>query len=151
MPRGGRRPGAGRPKGSKEKHTLERELARKQLQDRLLAQLAPITEVYIARARGVFALMVPTELGLQRVHDEAAGVKLMTDPANRRGHDYFLVEFTAPDSKVLLDLIARIDGKPTERVEVSGPAGEPVQIHHHYAPLPGVKPAKPAKAAHVAR
>ena len=51
MPNGGRRPGAGRPKGSKAKHTIEGEAYRAALIAAVLKEKAPLIEALIAKAR----------------------------------------------------------------------------------------------------
>lgn len=148
MARGGARPGAGKPKGYKHKHTLEKEAVRKAFHALLLERAIPIATRYVARAEGVMVMMVPTETGHERVRSESQIVELMSNPDLKNGVDYFLVEAVAPDSRVILDFVARLDGKPTERVEVSGPGGDPITVHHHYAlPAPAKPKGKPVHAA----
>jgi hypothetical protein len=53
MPRGGKRPGAGRPKGSKEKQTLAKEAAREVLRQILTAQMEPVAHALVSRCKGV--------------------------------------------------------------------------------------------------
>lgn len=50
MPNGGRRPGAGRPKGSKAKHTIEGEAYRAALIAAVLKEKAPLIRALIDRA-----------------------------------------------------------------------------------------------------
>jgi hypothetical protein len=126
MPRGGARAGAGKPKGYKHKHTLEREAIRKAFAELLHQKALPIAARYFARAEGVFVMMIPTETGHERVRSEKQIIRLMSDPDLKNGRDYFLIEAVAPDAKVLLDFMARFDGKPTERVEIVTP--EPIRV-----------------------
>lgn len=135
----------GRPKGSKDPHTLERELARHELQRRIIARRGPLFNAYLERAEGVFVMIENTEAGPQRVTDARRIEQLLTDPALKNGKQFFFVEASSPDARILLDVIARLDGKPTERIEVTGPGGEPVQVHHHYA-----TPAAAKKGSHAA-
>lgn len=58
MPRGGKRPGAGRPKGSKEQGTLDKELARAHLRELVTAKMTPLVEAQIANAMGIKYLVV---------------------------------------------------------------------------------------------
>lgn len=51
MPRGGRQPGAGRPKGSKGTHTIKAEQAREYFQKRLESELEPIIDKQIEQAK----------------------------------------------------------------------------------------------------
>jgi hypothetical protein len=52
MPNGGRRPGAGRPKGSKAKHTIQGEAYRAALISAVLKEKAPLIQALIAKAIG---------------------------------------------------------------------------------------------------
>jgi len=123
----------GRPKGSKDPHTLERELARKALQDRIVSEIGPLSDVYLARAKGVFVMIEITDAGPQRVHDPARITQLLSDRSKHNGKEFFFIEGTSPDAKILLDVIARLDGKPAERLELSGPNAGPLHVHHHFA------------------
>lgn len=58
MPRGGARPGAGKPKGYKHAHTLEKEAARKHILNRILQELDPLIDVQIALAKSGDARML---------------------------------------------------------------------------------------------
>lgn len=51
MARGGKRPGAGRPKDSKEKQTLVKEQALLRLRELVLKEIDPVTEALIAKAK----------------------------------------------------------------------------------------------------
>lgn len=53
MPRGGKRPGQGRPKGTKEPQTLEKEQAREALRVLLTSHMQPVAEALISRCKGV--------------------------------------------------------------------------------------------------
>lgn len=57
MPRGGKRPGAGRPKGSKEKQTLEKEALRLIVRERVAAELMPMLDSQIKHAKGLSYLV----------------------------------------------------------------------------------------------
>jgi hypothetical protein len=58
MARGGKREGAGRPKGSKDAQTLNKELAREKLRELVFQHLYPMTESQIASAKGIHYLVV---------------------------------------------------------------------------------------------
>lgn len=51
MAKGGKRPGAGRPKDSKEKQTLIKEAALLRLREIVLAEIDPITQALIAKGK----------------------------------------------------------------------------------------------------
>src|ERR1051325_4100142 len=53
MARGGKRPGAGRKKGSKSPATLEREAALKPFREMVIARVKPLFEAQMTLARGV--------------------------------------------------------------------------------------------------
>src|SRR3990167_8218966 len=57
MALGGRRPGAGRPKGTKDPHTLTKELARERARQRIMVELDPILDAIIKRAKGLSYLV----------------------------------------------------------------------------------------------
>ena len=57
MPRGEKRAG-GRPKGSKDPHTLTKELAREALRQLVTAEIGPMTKAQIANAKGINFLVV---------------------------------------------------------------------------------------------
>ena len=55
MPRGGKRPGAGRKKGPQ---TLEKEAMRALLRERVYHEMAPLVDAQIANAKGIKYLVV---------------------------------------------------------------------------------------------
>ena len=71
MPKGGKRPGAGRPKGSKDPHTIAQEQAaqvfRELLIQRILEEKGEIIEALIKQAAG------GNILAIRQVHDRILG------------------------------------------------------------------------------
>lgn len=63
MPRGGKRPGQGRPKGTKEPQTLEKEQAREALRVLLTREMTPVAEALISRCKGVRHFVTRTKAG----------------------------------------------------------------------------------------
>lgn len=53
MPKGGKRPGAGRPKGSKEPQTLAKEMAREALRQLLTKEMEGVAQALVSRCKGV--------------------------------------------------------------------------------------------------
>lgn len=51
MPRGGRMPGAGRPKGSKDPLTIQREALKKYILNRIIREKKPIIDKLLERAK----------------------------------------------------------------------------------------------------
>lgn len=58
MPRGGKRPGAGRPKGSKEKQTLDKEATREALRQIVKEHMSEMVAAQVAAAKGLKYLTV---------------------------------------------------------------------------------------------
>ena len=111
MARGGKRPGAGRPKGSKEKHTLEKEEARAALRAMVTAQLAPLVDAQVKNALGISYLVVRDKKKGKfiRVSEAMARVKL--------GDTEEVVEVWEKDPNVqaFTDLMNRALDKPAEQ------------------------------------
>ena len=57
MGHGGRRTGAGRPTGSKDPHTLEKAAAREHVRQRITAELDPLIDAALKRAKGLSYLV----------------------------------------------------------------------------------------------
>jgi hypothetical protein len=70
---GGRRPGAGRPKGTKERRTLAKDLARAQLEAEIAKHTAALVRAQLALALGTTAVL------LRRRRDGKAGDILPVD------------------------------------------------------------------------
>jgi hypothetical protein len=119
MKHGGTRVGAGRPKGVKNKMTLEKEVAREALRELVMAELEPLVEAQIAHALGVSFLVVRnTKTGkITRVTKAQAKGKL------RRGEEIIEVWEKDPSVQAFTDLMNRCIDKPKEQkqeVEVAG-------------------------------
>lgn len=113
MPRGGKRPGAGRPKGSKDKGTLEKEALRELLRARVAQAMTPLVEAQIANAIGIKYLVV---------RDKKSGKFLRVTEAmakQKLGQGEELVEVWEKDPSVyaFTDLMNRTIDKPKEQVE----------------------------------
>ena len=111
---GGRRPGAGRKKGTKLPHTLEKEAAREFLRQMVKAELRPMVEAQIANAKGFKYLVVRQKHGgkFLRVTEAMARVKL--------GNDEEIVEVWEKDPNVhaFQDLLDRTLDKPSQHVSM---------------------------------
>lgn len=115
MPRGGKRPGAGRPKGSKEPKRLEKEAAREALRQMVTAQMAPLVEAQIANAKGLKFLMV-------REKETGKFKRVSETMAKGLNPDEEIIEVWEKDPSVqaFTDLMNRALDKPTEQVNVDG-------------------------------
>lgn len=120
MPRGEKRKG-GRPKGSKSKHTLEKEAARELLRAKVFAHFDPLLEAQIANAKGLkFLVLREKKSGkfIKRITDTAEGdVKVNPE------HEVVEVWAKDPSVQAFTDLMNRALDKPAEQeqaVAVSG-------------------------------
>jgi len=115
MPRGGKRPGAGRPKGSKEPKTLEKEAAREALRNMVKAKLQPMVEAQIANAMGIkYLVKRDAKTGKFVTLDEAQAAQMIASG------DVELVEVweKVPNVQAFQDLLDRTLDKPTQHVDM---------------------------------
>lgn len=124
MPRGGKRPGAGKPKGYKHQHTLEKEAQLELLRQRVLARSEQLWNAQMEHACGVSYMVLRASDGtFARATDEK-----QIDAACAAGATAFRIFTQAPNTQAFTDLMNRTFGKPPERVEMTGKDGEPLQI-----------------------
>jgi hypothetical protein len=138
MTHGGKRVGSGRKKGSAGipwKRTLEKQAAHDLYRQQVLERMEPLVRAQVEAALGSFSTVAVAELGkngpqLRRVSDEREIDALV---ASGRGARIMLVE---PDLSMSRYLTDQVCGKPTESLEVSGPAGGPMAyawVTDHFA------------------
>lgn len=119
MPVGGKRPGAGRPKGSKNKATMEKEAAREALRVIVTREMEDMTAAQIAAAKGLKFLVKRNKAGgkFEIVTEEQVKSGLFDDPS-------VVIEVwdKQPSTPAYIELMNRALDKPTEqqRVEHSG-------------------------------
>jgi hypothetical protein len=128
MPRGGKRPGAGLPKGYKFPSTLTKDAIRARVQARVSAQLDPLLDAQIANAQGIKYLVVrqKTTGKFLRVTEAMARLRSNREP----GEDEEVIEVWEKDPSVqaFTDLMNRAADKPIEAVQVSGLEGGPIVL-----------------------
>ena len=124
MPRGGKRPGAGRPKGTKNSGTFEKEAARQALRTRVSAAIIPLVEAQIANAMGIKYLVVREKKTGKFVRVAEAKAK----QALGDGEEIMEVWEKDPSVQAFSDLINRTLDKPPEQVAVTGGDGGPIEI-----------------------
>lgn len=135
---GGKREGAGRPEGSKGKKTIEKEIARTQLEQRVLGSLDKLINAQISLATGTQMLFVihTDSKGVKRkpelvtdVHtisrflDENEGVDGVMDneyAEDSKAEDYYFITTAPPNNQALQGLIDRVLGKAAQGIEMSG-------------------------------
>jgi hypothetical protein len=122
MPRGGKRPGAGRPKGSKEKGTLAKEAAREALRLIVTEHMREMAEAQIAAAKGTKYLVYRNKLG----GEFRAVTKAMIDEGILEKENVTIeVWDKQPSTPAFTDLMNRALDKPKEQeqeVKITGEA-----------------------------
>jgi hypothetical protein len=122
MPRGGARPGAGRPKGSIEPKRIEKEEARARLRALVMASMDPLVQAQIDNAKGIKYLVAREKKSgkFRRLTEAQALLQVGGEEAN----DLEIIEVWEKDPSVqaFTDLMNRTIDKPVEQVtaEVTG-------------------------------
>jgi hypothetical protein len=125
---GGARPGAGR---KKKKDKFARPIARAEKQ--ICDHLPELIDLQMSRARGVLLVNTEQEVGalltmLQQEFGDNDDVRSLKEKIEQ-------IFTREPDERALEYLINRIMGKPTERKEVTGEDGGPVQTRIIIGPM----------------
>lgn len=107
---GGKRAGAGRPKGSKDPHTLEKEAARAKLRALVIAEMRPLVAAQISNAKGIRYLVVREKKSGKFVRVAEARAKAKT------GEEIIEVWEKDPCVQAFTDLMNRAIDKPAETV-----------------------------------
>jgi len=119
----------GRPKGSRNGATLEREKVAAALRQRILQNADRLFNAQLALAEGCSFLY-------RRSLDKGGKAELVTDPETIRKFideeldpDQFVwIHTERPNITAIQDAFNRALGKPTESVEVSGKDGEAIRV-----------------------
>ena len=112
MPPGGRRPGAGKPKGNKAPHTLDKLAARELVRQMVTAQMQPLLDAQIANAKGLKYLVT---------RDKKTGkfVRVGEAMAKMSGEETIEVWEKDPSVHAFTDLMDRaLDKAKAQEVEV---------------------------------
>lgn len=115
MKHGGKRPGGGRRKGSKNVKTLEKEVAEEALREKIRKRIDPILDAQLDNAQGIKYLVVRERRGgkFVRVTESMAKAKL------GKGEEIIEVWEKDPSIHAFADLMDRALGKPKEQLDVS--------------------------------
>src|SRR5262245_56137938 len=121
MAKGGKRPGAGRPKGSRDPHTKSRQVVEEEFRAFMLKSHAALWQGQLERAPAADVLVVKTGAGDGRARgpDPEAIARLLAVPQDR-GVRYWRIEARAPDPVLVKEINNRLMGVPRQEVEVSG-------------------------------
>ena len=119
MTHGGKRPGGGRRKGSKNVKTLEKEVAEEALREKIRKRIDPILDAQLDNAQGIKYLVVRERKGgkFVRVTEAMAKAKL------GKGEETVEVWEKDPSVHAFSELLNRAYGKakePKQEVDVSG-------------------------------
>lgn len=121
MPRGGKRPGAGRKKGPQ---TLEKEAAREIVRRKVFAELGPMLASQISNAKGIHFLVV---------RDKKTGkfLRVGKGRAEALKPEEEIIEIWEKDPSVqaFTDLMNRAIDKPAEQMKVTGADDGPIEVH----------------------
>jgi|SRR6185369_1045668 len=124
---GGKRTGAGRPKGYKFPSTLAKEQAREIARQMITERLEEMIGAQIANASGIqhFFLRNPKTGQFERITDPDEIAKALNAKGAKEGSTYWI--FTKdPNVQAFTDLLNRALDKPAEQVKVTGNDGGPV-------------------------
>lgn len=147
MALGGKRPGAGRKKGSVTTKTLEKRKAEEALHGRILSAVDRIFNAQLALAEGTTFLyridetgkgkdktrehvLVTDPLEIKEVLDETDGIGGKLDSTG----EYYIITTKNPDNKAIDSMLDRVFGKATNKTEVTGKNGTdlfPIPILKH--------------------
>jgi hypothetical protein len=122
MPRGGRRPGAGKPKGYKHQTTLEKQRVLAACRQLVLQKAERMFGAQIEHACGVRSLVLQREDGTYARATDQKQVDGWIAAGGTLGELFI----HAPNTQAFTALMDRTFGKPTENLEISGPDGGPV-------------------------
>lgn len=126
MPKGGKQPGAGRPKGSKNKATIsaaeQKALAREVIREHVIGHIPAIIQAQVDNALGVPYMVLRHKDGS---YSEATDEKQFR-AALAAGEGAFKVYTRQPHQASASMLLAYAADKPVEPMEVSGEGGGPI-------------------------
>lgn len=125
MPRGGKRPGAGKPKGYKHKGTIAKEEAREVAREIITAEMMPMLAAQIAHAKGLHYLVVRDKHTGKFIRVTEAMAKHKQTLADNE--EIIEVWEKDPSVQAFKDLMDRALDKPAEHVQIAGEGGGPVE------------------------
>ena len=124
MPKGGKRTGAGRPKGSLEQATLEKREFRAFIREKVRERQRELVDSQLDNAIGVYVMTIRNEDGTFTVAETPAEIKAGLAAQGTLARIYA----RQPNQQSGATLLAYAADKPVEPVEVSGEGGGPLEI-----------------------
>jgi hypothetical protein len=131
MPRGGAREGAGRPKGSKDPHTLEREAVLAEYRTRVCDQAQRLLDAELAVAQGcsyLYRKPKQAEKGqkerkAERVENPEIIRQYLDGELDDDANDYYYITTEKPDTMTIRGMLDRTFDRPAQRMELTGEGG----------------------------
>lgn len=122
--RGGKRPGAGMPKGTVTVATREKQAAKEILKERVMARLIPIIDAGIDSATGIkhFMLRNPDDGTFKRLTNAEEIDAALAHPDAKEGSSFWIY-VKDPQTPAMSDLLNRAIGKPIEEVQAEVKGG----------------------------
>ena len=128
MPRGGKRPGAGKPKGYKHRGTLDKIAAREYLRSRVIEHMDALIAAQLDNAKGLSHFYLRGEGGkFERITDPEAIERALNDQEAAEGSRFY-IHTKDPSIQAFADLMNRALDKPAEHVEVTGADGGALEV-----------------------
>ncbi len=128
MPKGGKQPGSGRPKGRLNDSTIslneQKNIWREQMAKAIAPHLTEMVKAQVQHAQGVSYMRLRNPDGtFTRATDEK-----QIDAAIALGASWFRIFTEVPNTQAFVALSDRATDKPIERQEVTGKDGGPLQV-----------------------
>lgn len=117
---GGKRRNAGRPKGSKEPHTLAKEMAREALRVKLTKEMDAVADALLSRAKGTRYFVTRNKTGK---YELVTNPKQVINALNRKDDNIGEFYTDKPDVQAIREILDRTCDKAKEQpqeVEVDG-------------------------------
>ena len=128
--KGGKQPGAGRPKGAVSKTTKEELVVKEEFRQRVLKSMQHLINSQMNLAKGceyLFCIHTDTDSKGKRTKQRPSIItnqkiieNYLAGELKDDDNDYYFITTEKPDNKALDSLIDRVFGKATQRTEISG-------------------------------
>lgn len=137
---GGRRPGAGRKKGSKNRATLEQQAVKKAFDQRVLRTVDRLFDSQMTIARGAsYLYCIDTDEKGNKSKPRLVTAEWEIEQfLNGETHDpsqYYYITTERPDNKAIDSMLDRVFGKAKQIHEGGGPESSPIEHHHTFEDL----------------
>ena len=134
MERGGKRKGAGRPKGSVEDKTVRKRAVKKAIDERVMRHADKLFHAQLTKAVGSVMVFRVDKGRSKTVHTQ------ITDPAEIKrfldehggqsgivGDSFYFVTDVAPDNRAIDSMLDRTFGRANKSIELSDPQSEKIE------------------------